>query len=178
MSRIGATVTIPGVNDLLLYLMVGFVIVCVLLGVLRTRRRTPPAQDVLALSVDSRTVDLVIRLLVQDRKIQAIKALRESTGLGLADAKRLTDAIQLGHRPPPAGFPSADVRSADVRSADVPSAEDSDPPGKGQPTGPGPDLADRARDLCAKGHDTEAIRLVCDETGMGILDAQKFVRAL
>jgi hypothetical protein len=30
----------------------------------------------------------------------------------------------------------------------------------------------------ADGQEVQAIRLVCDETGMGIADAQKFVKAL
>ncbi len=48
----------------------------------------------------------IFQLLAQGRKIEAIKLIREETGLGLAEAKELAEAIS-GHRgpdttPPPA----------------------------------------------------------------------------
>ncbi|WP_163512615.1 50S ribosomal protein L7/L12 [Fodinicola acaciae] len=89
--------------------------------------------------------------LARGQKILAIKQLREATGLGLADAKRLADAMEAGHQPPSRG---------------------------GQASERKPDLARRVRELRAAGRDMEAVQLVADETGMGLADAERFVRSL
>ncbi len=44
----------------------------------------------------------VIRAIEQGRKIEAIKLLREATGIGLANAKVLVDRAFREHRPKPA----------------------------------------------------------------------------
>lgn len=91
-------------------------------------------------------------LLAQRKNIQAIKELRHASGLGLKEAKELVDAIERGHVPPaPAGLQ----------------------PAQGQV-----DLADRVRQLRDSGRELDAVQLVCDETGMRIVDAQTFVRSL
>jgi ribosomal protein L7/L12 len=105
--------------------------------------------------------DLLFRirqLLGENKKIQAIKELRDGQpGMGLKEAKDLVEAIEGGYEPP------------------VTAAEP--PPEPQVPAAPS-DLAARVRELRGSGQETLAIRLVCDETGMGILDAQKFVRSL
>jgi ribosomal protein L7/L12 len=110
-------------------------------------------------------VSVVVGLLGRSRKFQAIKELRRATGLGLADAKALIEAIQSGHRPPATVIPGEAV---DVSTR----------PGATQSAAADPGLAERARSLRATGRETEAIRLVCDETGMAMADAAKFVRSL
>ncbi|GAB3411804.1 ribosomal protein L7/L12 [Flindersiella endophytica] len=108
------------------------------------------------------TPDLLFRvrqLLGENKKIQAIKELRAGRpGMGLKEAKDLVEAIEGGYEPP-------------VTAAEPPAAQPQVPAGSS-------DLAARARELRDSGQETLAIRLVCDETGMGILDAQKFVRSL
>ncbi len=160
-------------DGVVIFLVVGLVIVGVGFAAVRSRERTT-ARDVLALPVDPDTVEAVVGLLLRGRKIQAIKALREATGLGLAEAKALTEAIQRGHRPTATAATAGATATADAGTrADV----DATQPGH-RPEVSEPGLADRARALRADGRETMAIRLVCDETGMDILDAQKFVRTL
>jgi ribosomal protein L7/L12 len=160
------------VNDLLLILVLGAVIVGVLF-VLRSRdpdqpsvsgqqKAQAPVSRLLSQPIDPMVVSVVVGLLGRSRKFQAIKELRRATGLGLADARALIDAIQSGHRPPSTVIPGEAV---DVSTPDASSK-------------PAAGLAERARNLRATGREVEAIRLVCDETGMGILDAQNFVRSL
>ncbi|MGH3490448.1 MAG: hypothetical protein ACRDP8_21370 [Actinopolymorphaceae bacterium] len=159
-------------NDLLLILVLGAVIVGVLF-VLRSRdpdqssvsgqqKAQAPVSRLLSKPIDPMVVSVVVGLLGRSRKFQAIKELRRATGLGLADARALIEAIQSGHRPPSTVIPGEAV---DVSTPDASSK-------------PAAGLAGRARNLRATGREVEAIRLVCDETGMGILDAQNFVRSL
>ncbi|MEQ7122936.1 hypothetical protein ABN034_00305 [Actinopolymorpha sp. B11F2] len=161
-------------NDLLLILLVGAVIVVVLF-VLRSRDAKQPSVEeqqkpgptkLLSQPIDPMVLSVVVGLLGRSRKVQAVKELMRATGLGLADARALVDAIQTGHRPP------ATVITGEA--VDIsPRADD------GMPAAPGErGLAERARSLRAAGREVEAIRLVCDETGMDIPDAQKFVRSL
>lgn len=91
-------------------------------------------------------------LLGRGRKIEAIKLVRERTGLGLKDAKELverlesggeTGEIQAGTR---AGLPDADL--GEVRRA------------------------------LGQGRKIEAIKLVRERTGMGLKEAKDFVESL
>jgi hypothetical protein len=152
--------------------MIVIVLVGVILGVIRQRRRTP-AGDVLTMPLDPGKLERVVALLDRGRKIQAVKELRSGTSMGLAEAKTLTEAIQSGHRPP------APVTRTEEVGADEPSASATTPqPNRPESGRSEPDLAERARTLRAEGREIMAVRMVCDETGMNILDAQKFVRAL
>ncbi len=83
------------------------------------------------------------------KKVAAIKLVRERTGLGLKEAKLLTETLGAGHAVP------------------------SDPAG-----GAVPDLATRVRDLKAAGRTEQAVFLVRGETGMGQSEAETFVNAL
>lgn len=97
------------------------------------------------------------QLLEERKKIQAIKELRDARpGLGLKEAKELVEAIEGGYQPPVLDDPAPEPA----------------------PVAPPSALAERVRQLRDSGQETLAIRLVCDETGMGILDAQKFVQSL
>lgn len=87
-------------------------------------------------------------LAAADQRIQAIKLLREETGLGLLEAKHAVDAIAAGTvLPTPGPAPRAD-------------------------------LAYRARSLVSEGREADAVRLVATETGMSAPEATTFVRAL
>jgi hypothetical protein len=97
-----------------------------------------------------------------DKRILAIKQVREATGLGLAEAKELTAAIAAGHKPPAPGLPMAEARPADAISV-------------GKST---PDLSQRVRVLRNEGRMADAIRLVGDETGMDAMDAERFIQSL
>lgn len=128
--------------------------------------------------VDPMVVAVVVALLGQNKKVKAVKELRDSTRLGLADAKALVEAIAAGHRPPTVVLrgDAVDVTPHTPPPGPYGSAES---PEAAESRGPSPaDLAERARSLRSQGREIEAIRLVRTETGMGLADAQRFVRAL
>ena len=58
----------------------------------------------------------VIRAISRGRKIEAIKLLRESTGLGLANAKVLVDKAARRHGPPSAAVPGFVEEETNVAS--------------------------------------------------------------
>lgn len=147
---------------LVLTLLIGIVSLVMALVVLFAARsfgsrQLTPRPEVRALPMSAPTLFRIRQLLGERRKIQAIKELRDSQpGLGLKEAKELVEAIEAGHEPPVLG-PGPNPQPA---------------------AGPSSDLAERVRQLRDSGQETLAIRLVCDETGMGIIDAQKFVQSL
>ncbi|GAA2721404.1 ribosomal protein L7/L12 [Actinocorallia aurantiaca] len=57
------------------------------------------------------------RLLAREKKIPAIKLLRERTGLGLKDAKDLAEAIERGYEPPLQGRMPLSERVRALRDA-------------------------------------------------------------
>ncbi|MEU7886726.1 ribosomal protein L7/L12 [Microbispora bryophytorum] len=87
-------------------------------------------------------------LYAEGKKIEAIKVIREQTGLGLTEAKDLADSLASG-RPLPVA------------------------PGHARP-----DLASRVRELKAAGRGEQAVFLVRGETGMGQAEAERFVEAI
>jgi ribosomal protein L7/L12 len=115
----------------------------------RAPRPVPPP-----VALPAQLQDTVRRLLAERKKIQAIKLVREHVSIGLKDAKDLVEAMEAGYPVPVVG-------------AAQPAA------GAGRP-----DLATRARQLKQAGQEVEAVRLVRAETGMGLSDAARFVRAL
>lgn len=150
-------------TDVLIVLAVAAVVILVLIGVRasnRARTEVPSGPDprreaLMRQPLSPGLVARITELCTAGRKIQAIKELREVTGLGLKDAKDLVEAIEAGHRPAP--LVQGEIVAERLHR---------------------PDLADRACKLMADGQEVQAIRLVCDETGMGIADAQKFIKAL
>ena len=90
----------------------------------------------------------VRELYAEGKKIEAIKLIREQTGLGLKEAKDLSEALASG-RPLPVA------------------------PGHARP-----DLASRVRELKAAGRGEQAVFLVRGETGMGQAEAERFVEAV
>jgi hypothetical protein len=90
----------------------------------------------------------VRELLAAGKKIQAIKIIREETGLGLKEAKGVADSLAAGRPVPDATTPSR------------------------------PDLASRVRELKAAGRMEQAVFLVRGETGMGQQEAEAFINAL
>jgi large subunit ribosomal protein L7/L12 len=113
--------------------------------------RPKPAR-VVSTAVPAELQSRIRTLAAADQRIQAIKLLREATGLGLLDAKNAVDAIAAGRALPTPDAPRA--------------------------TASRPDLADRARSLANAGRQDEAVRLVATETGMSAPEAETFVRAL
>lgn len=65
-----------------------------------------------AIITDDDLPPAVIRAIQQGRKIEAIKLLRESTGLGLANAKVLVDKAARHHAPKKAAPPIVEEQSS------------------------------------------------------------------
>ncbi|MGI5227594.1 ribosomal protein L7/L12 [Actinoallomurus sp. CA-142502] len=131
-----------------LFLVVG--VIALLMGLARggSRQATPGVYPPMALPAD---LQLRVRALLGENKpILAVKEVRQATGLGLADAKRLVDALKSGPLPEPAPYA---------------------PGGHGN-------VADRARHLRDAGDLPGAVSLVQTETGMSAADAERFVAAL
>ncbi|GAA4193086.1 hypothetical protein GCM10022252_35550 [Streptosporangium oxazolinicum] len=108
--------------------------------------------------------ETVTGLTRQGRKIEAIKELRQYTGLGLRESKTVVDAVALGH----------DLWSHHLMARFRPS-HPTVSPGAGVS---GPDLATRVRELKVAGRAEQAIHLVRGETGMGEREAALFVETL
>lgn len=90
----------------------------------------------------------VRELYAENKKIEAIKLIREQTGLGLKEAKDLAEALASGRPLPP------------------------------EPGHARQDLATRVRELKAAGRGEQAVFLVRGETGMGQAEAERFVEAI
>jgi ribosomal protein L7/L12 len=89
----------------------------------------------------------VVDLLQQDRVVEAIKRLRETTGLGLKEAKDAVDAYRTQRTTPGTRSASIDPLPPDVLAA------------------------------MERGQKIEAIRLLRDRTGMGLKEAKEAVEA-
>ncbi|WP_336206891.1 ribosomal protein L7/L12 [Nonomuraea sp. LPB2021202275-12-8] len=101
-------------------------------------------------------------LIQQNRKIQAIKLLRDHTGMGLKEAKQAVDGLAVGH--PITYPPSLGQRPT--------------PPATTPPATAHSDLATRVRQLKETGRTEQAIFLVRGETGMDEASATLFVNSL
>jgi ribosomal protein L7/L12 len=96
----------------------------------------------------------VARLLAQGGKLEAIKLLRERTGVGLAEAKQAVEAIAREEAiVPPAPGLAATIERARQMSEEV-------------------------RRLAAKGQKTEAIKLLREKSGIGLKEAKDLVDRL
>jgi di/tricarboxylate transporter len=146
-----------GVGEIVVLVLVVLVLLVVVRVARRPGRDGPPRP--VTTPVSAQLQARVRELTGAGQRIQAVKELREATGLSLLDAKNAVDAIAAGTSLPVA--PPA--RSASAGSA------------SGDPRG---DLAYRARSLAGAGREADAVRLVADETGMSAPEAEAFVRAL
>jgi len=94
-------------------------------------------------------------LVVGGDKIGAIKLLREATGLGLAEAKAVIDAVGRGERLPPLAQQQIQQQNelrAAARGADS--------------------LPDEVRRLAERGNRIHAIKVLREQTGLGLKDAK------
>ncbi len=126
----------------------------------------PPGWQETGLAPD---VEAEVRgLIASNKKIQAVKVVREHTGFGLKDAKDLVDAIAAGRIAAPSGYPA-------------PSAY-GEPSGYPAPSGyPEPaasSLSDQVRAFEAAEDHASAVALVCAKTGMSPAEAESFIRTL
>ncbi len=104
--------------------------------------------------VPAASLDEVRVLVAQGNKIAAIKLVREQTGMGLKEAKDYVEALPLAGAS--ALPPARDPRAAGLAEHDL--AE--------------------IRALAAQGNKIAAIKLVREQTGMGLKEAKDYVEAL
>lgn len=117
-----------------------------------------PIQQRVTLTADmlpDRTRRKAERLLKQDRAASAINTIREDTGAGLNEARRIVTEMRDGDRP----------------EASLDDSGTSDPAPEGG-------FAQHARALKAQGRTEAAVALVVRETGMSDAEAAAFVAAL
>lgn len=111
----------------------------------------PPALTKPTSGIDASPLEFeVIRLLEQRKKIQAIKVVRDHTGLGLKEAKNLVEEVE---------------RTGRLRLPPLPTAPYS-------PYAPETDVMDSARELKRDGRAIEAIKLIRQHTGFGLKQAK------
>lgn len=114
-------------------------------GVSLARRRKPAEPRPVTPDLDTRLRELV----ADDKKIKAIKELREQTGMGLREAKEYVDALEATGEPP--APPRYEVSEATMA---------------------------RARELAAAGKVVHAVKAVREETGWDLKRAKDFVDGL
>ncbi|MEU8068447.1 50S ribosomal protein L7/L12 [Micromonospora sp. NPDC048169] len=125
-------------------------VVVVLLLLLVLRRDRP--RDLVAADRPAGGQAEVLRLIHAGRQVEAVKVMREQTGLSLLDAKRAVDALAAGGTWPP-GAPA---------------------PGKGVDEAV---RAEAAR-LLHRGKKIQAIKVVREHTHMSLADAKRYVESL
>ena len=99
---------------------------------------TPPSPEV---------VERLRALLAEEKKIQAVRVLRQQTGIGLVEAKDYVDRLPLSGPVPPWN------------------------PGPAGPQ-PSPETVRRARALIAAGKYVQAVKAIRDDTGWGLKEAK------
>ena len=98
-------------------------------------------------------------LVVGGEKIAAIKLLREATGMGLAEAKAVIDAVERGERLPPLAEHQVQ-QQVQQRNA----SRAADPGGDAVPT--------EVRQLAEAGNRIHAIKMLREQTGLGLKEAK------
>ncbi|QQS13311.1 MAG: ribosomal protein L7/L12 [Rhodospirillales bacterium] len=118
---------------------------------------SPAGEDTPVASLTMAAADSILRAkMARGEKIEAIKMVRDITGLGLKEAKDYVDAMP--------NVPSLNTMARRVATAPPPP-----PPG---------DPRAEATTLVAEGRLMEAVKLVRERTGMGLKEAKDYVDAL
>jgi ribosomal protein L7/L12 len=92
-------------------------------------------------------------LLARGKKIEAIKQVRDRTGMGLKEAKDYVEALERGQAPPLPAMPLAEPAPAAMSDGAL-------------------------LELVRRGKKIEAIKQVREQTGMGLKEARDYVDAL
>jgi len=141
---------IIAVIALLILIAVGFADLALMFKTMR-RDRTRVVAPRPVRAIDPQMQARLTELAGQGNKIQAIKDLRVATGLGLKEARDTVDAIAAGH----------DVSGVLLPRRDAPAATE-----------------ERARELIARGRKIQAIKLIREETGLGLKEAKNVADGL
>lgn len=98
-------------------------------------------------------------LVVGGEKIAAIKLLREATGMGLAEAKAVIDAVERGERLPPLAEQQVQQQVSQQNTSRA-----ADPGGDALPT--------EVRRLAEGGNRIHAIKMLRERNGLGLKEAK------
>lgn len=145
---------LPG---LLVLYSVGFflVFVVVLMWTMGMRESAGDIAVVPTLNLEGLDMETAVRQLMdRGRKIDAIKLVREQTGMGLKEAKLYVEALISGDGPLPVPFHQ--TVSTDTHA----------------------DVVSEVRRLLSNGRKIEAIKYVREQTGMGLKEAKEYVESL
>lgn len=129
----------------------------------RPQAPAPIAPGMVAGMPEDRLVE-VQALLGSGKKIAAIKRLRELTGMGLAEAKNVVDAME-------AGVPAHELKPRDPRPA---SSKDAAARVRALPA----HTAEEARRLVGQRKLVHAIKVIRQGTGMGLREAKETAEAM
>ena len=138
------------------YWLVVLVILALIGFVMVSRRNLRSRVDPTDVTITPELAREVKDLYQQNKKLEAVKALRAATGLGLADAVRIADKLGAAGKPAATKSSTAMATSSAI----------------------GPDHQDEIRSLVADGQQIEAIKKVRELTGMGLKDAKDYVDGL
>lgn len=140
--------------DIWLWLII--LVIAVLIGFVMVSRRGARSRiDPTDVTITPALAQQVKDLYLKNKKLEAVKALREQTGLGLADAVRIADKLGAAGKRAKTGDPAATTETAI-----------------------GPDHRDEIRSLVAAGQQIQAIKKVRELTGMGLREAKDYVDGL
>lgn len=146
----------------ILFWVVVLVAAALIALVIVSRSAARSTLDPTSVSIDPALATEVRKLYASNEKVQAIKALRAATGLGLADAVRIADKMAGAGKPGATAGSSPGARTGSAARADSIS--------------PGDEL--EIRDLIAEGRKIDAIRTVRRLTGMDLQEATSYVESL
>ena len=138
------------------YWLVVLVVLAVIGFVMVSRRNLRSRVDPTDITITPELAREVQDLYRQNKKLDAVKALRSATGLGLADAVRIADKLGAAGKPAATAGPAGAATAGTI----------------------GPDHQDEIRSLVAAGQQIQAIKKVRELTGMGLKDAKDYVDGL
>jgi ribosomal protein L7/L12 len=138
------------------YWLVVVVVLAVIGFVMVSRRTVRSRVDPTDITITPELAREVRDLYMKNKKLEAVKALREATGLGLADAVRIADKLGATGKPAATANPAVTSTAMAI----------------------GPDHQDEIRSLVAAGQQIQAIKKVRELTGMGLKDAKDYVDKL
>lgn len=115
-----------------------------------------PAPIVPTMSLED-TRDEVVKMIMQDRKIPAIKYVKDNTGVGLAEAKAFVDSVE-------ATCEKIQLQSPETQSQGFDGVSD--------------ELVKLVKNLLFEGRKMEAIKIVKDNSNWGLKECKDFVERL
>lgn len=145
-----------GSSDVFFIALVAFLVLSLVTWAISRATVKEPTIPVPRPTLDADTIRRVTDLVAADKRIEAIKLLRQQTGLGLRDSKEWVDSWDA--RSAAAGAPTSAAAVADPAVLD--------------------ELAIGTRAVRSASGDIHAVKFVREQTGWGLKDAKDYVDRL